>query len=171
MQPYSSLDPPVGPVNTLTGLSCEETYTCPVCRHGQIKALTLMDAFACNFCRHIFTPNFQEQSIRVEDSSQPFIWRWTGRAWRPAQQDDFDLTLVIWLISVALVALPPALIWLSSYTFPPLPDSTWYWFPAVWTTIAFLLHFFLVLWLLLEHYQLPSYVALRIQLQRWLRRQ
>jgi rubredoxin len=142
------------------GLSYQQSYRCPVCRHGQIEALTLMDAFACSFCRHIFTANLQEQLIRVEDSSQPLAWRWTGRTWRPIQQDDFDLTLVIWLVGVALVSLPPALLW--------LPDSTWYWFPLFWTIIAFLAHFSLVLWLLAEHYQFPTYIALRIQLQRWL---
>lgn len=167
MQPSSSRHP-LGSGENKSGLSYQKTYSCPVCRHGQIQALTLMDAFACNFCRHIFTMNFQEQSIRVEDSTQAFVWRWTGRAWQPVQQDDFDLTLVIWLVSVALVTLPPALIWLSHHTFPPLPDSAWYWFPTLWTTVALIFHFLLVLWLLLEHYQIPSYVALRIQLQRWL---
>lgn len=156
------------PVASKTNLSFQESYACPVCRHGQIEALTLMDAFACNFCRHIFTANLQEQLIRVEDSSQPFAWRWTGRVWQPAQQGDFNLTLVIWLVGVALVTLPPGLIWLSYHTFPPLPGSPWYWVPIAWTGLAFLTHFVLVLWLLVEHYQLPSYVALRIQLQRWL---
>lgn len=168
MQPSSNYHSPVGPESHYPGLSYQETYTCPVCRHGQIEALTLMDAFACNFCRHIFTTNLQEQSIRVEDSSQPFIWRWTGRNWRPVQQDDFDLTLVIWLVGTALIILPSALVWLSYHTFPPLPGSTGYWFPMLWTVLTFLFHFVLVLWLLVEHYQLPSYIALRIQLQRWL---
>ncbi len=167
MQPLSPRGS-TGYSETNTSLSYQETYICPVCRHGQIETLTLMDAFACNFCRHIFTTNLQEQSIRVEDSAQPFAWRWTGHTWQPVQQDDFDLTLVIWLVGVALVALPPALIWLPYHTFPPLPNSPWHWFPTLWTALAFILHFLLVLWLLLEHYQLPSYVALRIKLQRWL---
>ncbi len=63
-------------------LNFHETYICPVCRHGQIAELTLMDAFACNFCRHIFTANLREQSIHVEDSSQPMTWRWNGRNWQ-----------------------------------------------------------------------------------------
>jgi len=170
MQPSSSHHPQADLGDHYPGLSYQQTYVCPVCRHGQIEALTLMDAFACNFCRHIFTTNLQEQSIRVEDSSQPFVWRWTGRTWRPIQQDDFDLTLVIWLVSVALVALPTALIWLSYHTFPPLPGSTGYWVSTLWTALTFMFHFVLVLWLLVEHYQLPSYIALRIQLQRWLER-
>lgn len=170
MQPSQSFHSLDNSVNHKASLSFQGSYICPVCHHGQIAALTLMDAFACNFCRHIFTANLQEQLIRVEDSSQPFAWRWTGRSWQPAQQGDFNLTLVIWLVGTALIALPPALIWLSYHTFPPLPGSPWYWFPAIWTGLAFLAHLVLVLWLMVEHYQLPSYVALRVQLQRWLNR-
>ncbi len=148
-------------------LNYQDIYTCPVCRHGQLSELTLMEAFACNFCRHIFTANLREQSIRLEDSTQLFQWRWTGRDWKPMRQQDFDLTLVVWLTGLALVTLPPALIWLSYHTFPPLPDSSWQWFPLLWTTLAFVIHFLLVLWLLAEHYQFPPYVLLRIQWRRW----
>ena len=146
-------------------LNYQETYLCPVCRHGQISALTLMDAFACDFCRHIFTANLQEQSVHVEDSSQPMTWRWTGRSWQAANQIDMDLTIVIWLVGVALVVLPPSLVWLSSHTFPPMAGSSWYWFPTVWVSLAFFSHFSFVAWLLAEHYQVPFYVAFKVRLQ------
>jgi hypothetical protein len=151
-------------------LSYQEVYPCPVCRHGQISTLVMMDAFACNFCRHIFTANLAEQSLRLEDSTQAFRWRWAGHHWQPCRQSDQDVTFVIWLISVALVSIPPGLIWLSYHTFPPLPDSKWYWFPIAWAVLSFLEHSLLVLWLLCEHYQFPLYVTLRIQLQRWQQR-
>jgi hypothetical protein len=151
-------------------LSAQETYICPVCRHGQISSLALMDAFACNFCRHIFTINLQDQLIRVEDSSQPMTWRWNGRTWQSANQLDADLTIVIWLVGVALVILPPGLIWLSSHTFPPMRGSVWYWFPSVWVGLSFLLHFLFVAWLLVEHYQFSFYIACRVRLQDWLGR-
>lgn len=146
-------------------LTYQETYICPVCRHGQIAALTLMDAFACDFCRHIFTANLLEQSIHVEDSSQPMTWRWNGLNWKAANQLDMDLTIVVWLVGVALVLLPPALIWLSSHTFPPMQGSTWAWFPSVWIGLTFLAHFTFVAWLLAEHYQLPFYVTYKIRLR------
>lgn len=161
------MDSPQGIPQSTKPLSYGDIYRCPVCRHGQLSQLTLMEAFACNFCRHIFTANLNEQSIRLEDSTQSFQWRWTGQSWKPSQQQEFDLTLVVWLTGVALVSLPPALIWLSYHTFPPLPESRWQWFPLLWTALAFLIHFSLVLWLLLEHYQFPAYVMLRIRLQRW----
>lgn len=146
-------------------LSYQDSYTCPVCRHGQITGLTLMDAFACNFCRHIFTANLREQSVHVEDSSQPMSWRWNGLQWQPMHRVETDLTLVVWLVAVALVALPPALIWLSSHTFPPMQGSGWYWFPTLWMGLTFLLHLLFVAWLLAEHYQLPFYVTCKVRLQ------
>lgn len=151
-------------------LNYQDTYLCPICRHGKISAITLMDAFACNFCRHIFTANLTSQTIQVEDSSYPMTWRWTGRNWQSANQIDVDLTIVIWLVGTALVVLPPMLIWLSSHTFPPLPGSAWYWFPTIWMSLAFCLHFVFVAWLLMEHYQLPLYVACKVRLNSWLGR-
>ncbi|UBF27755.1 hypothetical protein K9N68_07530 [Kovacikia minuta CCNUW1] len=151
-------------------LNYQETYICPVCRHGQISSLTLMDAFACGFCRHIFTANLQEQSIRVEDSSQPMTWRWNGRHWQSAHQLDADLTFVVWLVGASLVILPPGLIWLSSHTFPPLRGSALYWFPSFWIGLSFCLHFLFVAWLLAEHYQISLYVACRVRIQDWLGR-
>ena len=151
-------------------LNFHETYLCPVCRHGQIAELTLMDAFACNFCRHIFTANLREQSIHVEDSSQPMTWRWNGRNWQAANQLDVDLTLVIWIVGVILVVLPPTLIFLSSRIVPPLDGSTLAWLPNVWVGLTFLTHFAFVAWLMVEHYQLPIYVSSKVRIRQWLER-
>ncbi|NJP08123.1 MAG: hypothetical protein HC866_00480 [Leptolyngbyaceae cyanobacterium RU_5_1] len=147
------------------GLSYQNTYLCPVCRHGQISAIVLMDAFACSFCRHIFTADLRDQSVRVEDSSQPMTWRWNGHAWQATNQMTADLTIMIWLVGTVLVVLPPSLIWISSHMFPPMQGSTWYWFPTIWVALAFLSHFSFVAWLLIEHYQLPFYVTCKV----WLR--
>jgi hypothetical protein len=149
-------------------LDFQGTYLCPVCRHGQITGLTLMDAFACDFCRHIFTANLSDQTVQVADSSQPMSWRWNGRRWQVAYQDELNLTVVIWLVSAALVLLPPALVWLSAYTFPPLPGSAWAWFPTAWVGCTFSIHFLMVSWLIAEHYQLPLYVSTKIRLRQLL---
>ena len=148
-------------------LDYQETYLCPICRRGHISALTLMDAFACNFCRHIFTANLPEQSIQVADSSQPMAWRWNGRNWQAAHHLDRDLTAIIWLVGGGLMVLPPSLIWLSYQIFPPLDGSTWQQFPLVWVGLTFTSHFLLVIWLLAEHYQIPFYVMLKVRWQQW----
>jgi hypothetical protein len=146
-------------------LDYQGTYICPVCRHGQISGLTLMDAFACNFCRHIFTANLHNQSVQVVDSSQPMSWRWTGQNWQVAYRDDGNLTAFIWLVGSAMVVLPAAIVWLATYTFPPLPGSPWDWFPRVWVGCTFLVHLFMVTWLMAEHYQFPIYVSGKVRLR------
>jgi hypothetical protein len=158
---------PPGIVSSQRPLNYQDSYLCPICRRGHISALTLMDAFACNFCRHIFTANLREQSVHVEDSSQPMAWRWNGRTWQAANQPDRDLTAIIWLVGSTLMVMPPTLIWLSYHIFPPLGGSTWQQFPLIWVGITFACHFLLVAWLLAEHHQIPFYVALKVLWQRW----
>lgn len=148
-------------------LSFDGTYRCPICRYGEISGLTLMDAFACNFCRHIFTANLPEQKVQVVDSVQPMSWRWTGQRWRVATQADLDLTVIVWLIVVILVLVPAGGMWLAAYTFPPLPDSPGAWVPSVWISATLAVHSLIALWLLVEHYQVPFYVAARVRLQTW----
>jgi len=48
-----------------TQLNYHDTYSCPVCRHGKIAALPLMEAYACNFCQHIFTANLEQQVLKM----------------------------------------------------------------------------------------------------------
>jgi len=146
-------------------LNFQDSYLCPICRHGSITGLTLMDAFACDFCRHIFTANLQEQTVQVVDSSQPMTWRWTGRRWMSGAWQDGQMTALIWLVGGAVVVLPPTLVGLSVYTFPPLPDSRWAWFPMTWAIATLVLHFLMVGWLLAEHYQFAPYVMGKI----WMR--
>ncbi len=129
-----------------------------------------MDAFACNFCRHIFTANLLSQSVHVVDSSQPMSWRWTGRRWQASYRDDLNLTVAIWLIGIALVVLPSIVVFVFAYMFPPLPNSQLSWFPAVWCGVTLVVHLGMVTWLVAEHYQLPPYVANKIRFQRWFNR-
>lgn len=147
-----------------------DRYACPICRCGQIENLPLMDAFACNFCRHIFTPNLEAQTIRVEDSSQPMVWRWNGRSWQVARLIDHSISTLIWAIGTVLVILPSSLVGLSAYFFPPLEGSAWASFPLIWLGLTMTSHFLMVSWLLLEHYQVPLYVSGKIRLQDWLSR-
>jgi hypothetical protein len=146
------------------------TYICPICRHGQVEQMSLMEAFSCNFCRHIFTANLEQQVLQVVDSSQPMSWRWTGRGWHVAYRDDLNLTLLIWFIAVILVTLPVSVVWLATYLFPALPGSPLSWFPNLWVGFTLGIHLLMVAWLLAEHYQLPLYVASRVRLRHWLSR-
>ncbi|NJM45878.1 MAG: hypothetical protein HC860_06610 [Alkalinema sp. RU_4_3] len=61
-------------------LNYSDRYRCPLCQHGTLSSLILMDVFACDFCRHMFTANLENQVLRVEDSLQNLAWRWNGSA-------------------------------------------------------------------------------------------
>lgn len=143
-----------------TSLEPTGVYICPVCRHGQISQMVLMDAFACNFCRHILSVNFATQTIRLEDSSQGFRWQWVGQGWRSLHQRPIELTYTIVVLAILFVLMPPALVWLGYHTFPPLPDAPGQWFPLAWVGLTFLAHLALVLRLCLDLYQ-PMFIRLR----------
>jgi rubredoxin len=160
----NELKAPLGKNTESRRLALDGNYICPVCRHGTLSAIVLMDAYSCHFCRHIFTANLLDQTVRVEDSSQPTTWRWTGTKWQATNQVDVDLTITIWFVGALITLLPPTLVWVSTHTFPPMEGSDWYWFPTVWIVLSFLIHFGMVAWLLVEQSQLPAYVTLKIRL-------
>lgn len=151
-------------------LNYHDVYSCPVCRYGQIEALTLTEAFACNFCRHIFTANLNEQLLIMADTSPSMTWRWTGRNWKIAHQKDWELTLVVWMLGIALVTFPTLIVGLSAYIFPPDEDSYQSSFPIVWLGLTFVSHLILVVWLLAESYQLPFYTVVKVKLRNLLNR-
>ncbi|MDS3860932.1 hypothetical protein RIF25_08910 [Thermosynechococcaceae cyanobacterium BACA0444] len=145
-------------------LRLEEVYTCPVCQHGQISQMVLMEAFSCNFCRHILSVNLERQTVRLEDSSQAFQWQWDGQTWRSLSQQNIPFTYTLAVVAVALILLPPGLVWLGYYIFPPLPDSDWQWFPLAWAGLTLVTHLGLVLGILLNAY--PSFAFWRWRLSR-----
>lgn len=147
-------------------LTHQGSYLCPACRHGQIQQMVLMDTFACNFCRHIFTANLAEQTLHIADSSQPMAWKWSGRRWQSIYPQGATLSPIVWMIGLIVVIVPSCLVWLSSYIFPPLPGSPWSWFPILWAGMTLAFHLMMVGWLVAEYYQLPLYVSSKIKLRQ-----
>jgi hypothetical protein len=152
-------------------------YPCPVCRHGHIEGLFLVDAFSCGFCRHVFTLDSTHQHLCLEDTAQLLQWRWTGDRWVSSRSVlTEDSRLLLWGLSIALVLLPTAMIWLFNYILPPLPsqDGTSFpllWtgltlFPSLWTGLTFLSHASIVGLFCLEYYQIPVYLILKLYAQR-----
>jgi hypothetical protein len=136
-------------------------YTCPLCRHGQISAMPLMETFACNFCHHIFTTNFEQQVLKIADSQLPLTWRWNGKNWKGVQREGTELGWSYLGIGIIFVVLPTAIIATGSYLFPPLPGSPLSWLPLWWTILTFLAHLFCVIWLIIEYYQFPIFLYFR----------
>lgn len=146
------------------------TYSCPICRLGQISTLPLMDAFACNFCQHLFTANLEKQILKMADRHPPLTWRWNGKQWIGGHLEGIEFGWGYLLIGVALVILPPTLLGLSAYYFPPVPGTRLAWFPAAWTSLAFFTHLGIVLWLVTEFYQFPIALYLRALKRQLIRR-
>ncbi|MGF1518158.1 MAG: hypothetical protein ACFCVB_10185 [Nodosilinea sp.] len=157
------------------GLEAADSYECPMCRHGQIEQMAMMDTYACNFCRHIFDVNLAGQTVHVVDGLQPMVWRWQGRRWRPIYQGGSEVALTLWLVAGVLVIFPAGLVALGGYMFPPLVESigaqnagvNW---SVAWAIGTLTAHGTMVGWLMAEHYQLPIYVLAKIRLQRFLAR-
>jgi hypothetical protein len=129
------------------------TYPCPACRLGQIQALSMMEAMACNTCRHIFTANLERQRLLTVDRSPPLVWHWNGRNWIGAHVQGVHLDWKYGLSAIAFVLLPPALIGLSALA--TAADDSLSPISIVWTGLTFLLHLALVGRLLLGFYQFP----------------
>jgi hypothetical protein len=142
-------------------------YPCPVCRHGHLEGLFLVDAFSCGFCRHIFTVDSQRQNLCLEDTAQPLRWRWTGDRWISAQSGIAEDSLfLLWGLGLSLVMVPTAIVWLANYTFPPLLNEGGPSFALLWTGLTFLSHASIVVWYCLEYYQIPLYLILKFYIQR-----
>lgn len=151
-------------------LGDREVYPCPVCRLSQLKTMPMMDAMACDCCNHIFTTDLERQLIKMADRQPPLSWHWNGKTWTGAHLEGVEWGWSYWLFAVALVLLPTSLIGMAAYTFPPTPDTTLSWLPAAWTGLTFLSHLAIVLWLVIEFYQLPIWAYLRVWRQRLFRR-
>lgn len=129
-------------------------YPCPVCRHGEVQALTLMEAFACNFCQHIFTANLEQQLLRIADSQLPLTWRWQGDAWKGIRHESSEFVWAYGVAGTVFILLPTAIVALAAYLFPPLPGTPLAWIPLAWVVFTFLAHLGCLLWLMLEYYQI-----------------
>jgi hypothetical protein len=135
------------------GFNGQGVYPCPACHLGQIQALSMMDAMACNTCRHIFTVNLEKQRLLMVDRSPPLVWHWNGRNWTGAHVQGVKLGWGYVLSAIAFVLLPPSLIGLSAWitaaggSLSPIS--------IVWTGLTFLLHLALIGRLLLGFYQFP----------------
>lgn len=154
------------PPEPMQPLSYDGVYTCPVCRHGKISALPLMEAFACNFCQHIFSANLEQQLLKMADSQIPLSWRWNGQRWKGLQHEGVELGWGYWVAAIAFLVIPTTLVGLAAYLFPPLTNSPFSWFPIFWTVFTFLSHLSCLGWLVVEYYQFPLSIYLRAIGQR-----
>lgn len=64
-------------------LALDQSYPCPVCRHGKIEPITLTEAWGCDRCRQIFERRAESNTIGKLSTPphRPRSWRWDGQQW------------------------------------------------------------------------------------------
>ncbi|MFW6264311.1 MAG: hypothetical protein ACOC3E_02190 [Cyanobacteriota bacterium] len=118
-------------------------YPCPCRRRGNLKPITLTEAFGCDRCQQIFVVEENTQVIEQLSTTYPYkrAWRWTGSRWIPARtglgesylpialgiilvlliiwlplalHSPSGLNIIFWAILAVLLAILPALmVWLA----------------------------------------------------------
>lgn len=141
-------------------------YPCPVCRLNQLQAMPLMDAMACDCCRHIFVADLDRQQLKMIDRHPPLTWHWTGKTWKGAHVEEVNWGWTYWIFALGFVVLPTSLIGIAVYTFPPEPNTPLSWLPFAWIGLTFLAHLVIIGWLVTEFYQFPVRIYLRAIIQK-----
>lgn len=136
-------------------------YSCPVCRHGKVSEMMLMEAFSCDFCQHIFTTNFEKQLLKMADSQLPLTWYWNGKTWKGIHREGLEIGWSYVIVALGFVLLPTTIVGSGMYLFPASPDSFLSWLPPAWTVLTFCAHLFCVIWLIIEYYQFPIFLYVR----------
>ncbi|MFP4134891.1 MAG: hypothetical protein ACLFQP_10000 [Halothece sp.] len=151
----------------MKSLNENETYPCPVCRTGEVKALPLMeDTFSCEFCQHLFTASFSQQVLKMMDSEIPLSWYWDGKKWSNPYRKGLNIGWEYWGLGLLFITLPPLIVGAGAYLFPTIPGTPLAWLPTVWTILTFIAHFVILIWLIVEYYQFPVVMYLRTRMQR-----
>ena len=136
-------------------------YFCPVCRHGKVSEMPMMETFACNFCQHIFTTNFDKQLLKMADSQLPLTWYWNGKTWKGIHREGVEVSWSYFIVALGFVLLPTSIVASGMYLFPPSEDSLMSWMPLAWTIITFCAHLACIIWLVIEYYQFPIFLYIR----------
>lgn len=136
-------------------------YPCPVCRHGKVSEMLLMETFSCGFCQHIFTTNFDKQLLKMADSQLPLTWYWNGKNWKGIHREGVEIGWVYFVFALGFVCIPTSIIASGMYLFPADQDSLLAWLPLAWTILTFCAHLLCVVWLIIEYYQFPIFLYFR----------
>lgn len=149
-----------------TSFNYQGVYPCPVCHVGKITHMPLMEAMACDFCHQIFTVNLEQQQLVMPSRQPPLVWRWNGFSWTEAHLEGVEFGWGYVLAAIAFIFLPTALIGIVACVFPPHADAPFSWVPYIWTVLTFFSHLAIIIWLLIEIYQIPVRAYLRALRQR-----
>ncbi|GAB1540427.1 hypothetical protein NUACC21_30960 [Scytonema sp. NUACC21] len=132
--------------------------------------MPLMEAMACDFCQQIFIVNIEQQQLKMPSRQPPLVWYWNGLNWTEAQIEGVEFGWGYAIAAMTFVLLPTALIGIVAYNFTPNPQTPLSWVPYIWTILTFASHLAIIVWLLIEVYQIPVRAYIRALQQRFLSR-
>jgi hypothetical protein len=96
----------------------------------------------------------------------PLTWRWNGFSWTEGQLEGVELGWGYGLAAAVFVILPTTLIGIVAYYFPADLKEPITWTPYIWTVLTFLSHLSIIVWIVIEIYQIPVAAYLRA-IARW----
>lgn len=132
---------------------------CPICRHGAIAEMPMMESLGCNFCNHIFViekePNSMRQVMRMADTVSTLRWVWNGKCWENANEAQLLTSRWLAIAGILLVLVPTLITSLAANLFPTEPDLPLSWFPKFWAITTFFGHLFVVLSIAQDYIQFP----------------
>ncbi len=88
-------------------LDLGQIYPCPCCRHGQLRGITLTEAFGCDQCQYIFALSIDHLHIESLTASYPYrkLWYWSGSQWISNQEEVEHRSLALQILIPALILL------------------------------------------------------------------
>ena len=143
---------------------------CPMCGHGHLVPMVLMETLSCTLCQHMFAWDIRQQRIDVLDVSSPTAWRWTGSRWQRGPYPAQSLNTITIIFACIVILLPALMIEVAGYIFPPLPGSPFANFHFFWAGTALVLHGASVFWILAESYHFTPYILAKVRMRELLHR-
>jgi hypothetical protein len=132
---------------------------CPVCMHGTIAPMPMMESLACDFCNHIFileqSADQRQQFLKMADTISLLRWTWTGKRWENANAVQVYNSRWLSILGILLVLVPTAIASIAVSLFPTEPDVPLAWFPKFWAIATFFGHLFVLLSITRDYTEFP----------------
>lgn len=89
-------------------LDLSQIYPCPCCHQGQLRGITLTEAFGCERCQYIFALTPDHCHIENLTASYPYrkLWYWSGQQWIQTQEETETQSWMRWIwVPVPIVVI------------------------------------------------------------------
>lgn len=140
---------------------------CPICGCGRLAPMTLMDAYSCTLCLHMFSWTDHEKCLEVLDASMPKSWSWNGHQWQRKKVVFQSMTAAKAMFIGFTICLPVVMIVVAGYVFWHLPNSPFTHLIMLWAAMSLIVHGGLVAWTLFASDYLSSHAIVSVQIREF----